>query len=264
MTIAVFPLIFPAGIVLSIVAYQFVHPYVLVDLSVLSPEEYGTTALATVFSATERPYDLNLIKVSPLEHAKSVPYTVVLWLATHDRTTAHDQIVTSSELLSEGQPDRSVVLGGDQAAWSASVTVRDSPNLSLQWLGAASEAAFTTAELVREGFISVIQLDPLDDTLYNFYQNLNKHYSGSHMGLVKCQNSGAREISAGADAKTLVSKGFLECSGDSVLGVLFTKAPDFSITGNVRSSGAGWKRIPVGPFFLCLRGLYYATGYLLT
>ncbi len=44
--------IFPAGIILSIVAYQFVHPYVLVDLSVLSPEEYGTTALATVFSAT--------------------------------------------------------------------------------------------------------------------------------------------------------------------------------------------------------------------
>ncbi len=205
MTIAVFPLIFPAGIVLSIVAYQFVHPYVLVDLSVLSPEEYGTTALAT-----------------------------------------------------------SVVLGGDQAGWSASVTVRDSPNLSLQWLGAAYEAAFTTAELVREGFISVIQLDPLDDTLYNFYQNLNKHYSGSHMGPVKCQNSGAGEISAGADAKTLVSKGFLECRGDSVLGVLFTKAPDFSITGNVRSSGAGWKRIPVGPFFLCLRGLYYATGYLLT
>ncbi len=40
----------------------------------------------------------------------------------------------------------------------------------------------------------------------------------------------------------------LECRGDSVLGVLFTKAPDFSITGNVRSSGAGWKRIPVGPF----------------
>ncbi len=117
MTIAVFPLIFPAGIVLSIVAYQFVHPYVLVDLSVLSPEEYGTTALAT-----------------------------------------------------------SVVLGGDQAGWSASVTVRDSPNLSLQWLGAAYEAAFTTAELVREGFISVIQLDPLDDTLYNFYKNLNKHY----------------------------------------------------------------------------------------
>ena len=42
---------------------------------------------------------------------------------------------------------------------------------------------------------------------------------------------------------------------------MLTKPPEFSLSGGVRSSGAGWKRIPVGPLFLSsfiLSTLYYA------
>ena len=142
---------------LSIITYQLVDPYVPVVLSVLSHEEYGTATLPQ----TEDSYKINLIKVSPVYHASSVPYTVALLLATRDETSPHDQMAISSDLLSGSQPDQSVVLGGGQNS-SAVVSVRDPPNLTLPWLLAAYEAAFETAELVREDFIGIIQLKPLD------------------------------------------------------------------------------------------------------
>jgi hypothetical protein len=267
LTILVFTLLFPIGIIISIITQEFSKPIVRVDVALLS-QDYIPRATENLLTLHDNDYIVSILNVKPLDEApSSTPQKAdLLFLMTKRGTTLHDQITSAATLLAWGDEDSEFVVGGKESGWSAVVSVLDYPDFTdMQWFSSAYQAAFSGANYIRDAFLALIRLRPVDETVFGFYSKLQDHYVGMPGVILACENGEMMEAQMeSSNVNQIVAEGKNLCEGKMLSVILFPNAP--SIRGKARSIAESAVQIPVGVFFTSsfIVSILYYLGILLT
>lgn len=196
-------------------------------------------------------FELHFVNLTPANNYSSVQSTAnVLILATKAALPQRSQLEVAVQLMTKGREEDGFIIGGDKSGWSAFVTIEDHPTIPrTDWLWAAYEAAFTTANLVREDFLGALRFDEIDQKLGSFDQDLRSRYHGQIEYVVKCKDTGYRNIiSPMQNFDVLFEDARDQCGGDiDALGFFLNTN---SIAGELRAIGSEWIKLPISPFFL--------------
>jgi hypothetical protein len=196
-------------------------------------------------------FQMSYFSITPMDNfspTQTIPE--VLPLVTKSTSSPREQTEVAAQLITGGNEDDSFIIGGKESGWSAFVTVEDRPPIpSANWLWAAYEAAFTAANLVREGFLGAVQFEEIDQTLYGFNRDLSARFHGPLEYAIKCKSTGYRSMIktlAGIDNILDTAK---ETCGDDIVAIAFLPNAD-SVVRRLKINGSEWRKIPISPFFL--------------
>ena len=175
-----------------------------------------------------------MIGLTPIDNnGPSQSQMSVLTLAAKATMPQREQLEAAAQLMAGRMDENIFVVGGDKSGWSGFVTVEDHPKIpGFDWLWSAYEAAFTAANLVREGFLGAIQSEEIDQKLYDFNRDLIARYHGPIEFAIKCKLSGYRSMTLKMESiDVLLDRASQNCS-DEVDALLFAvNAP--SIVGQL-------------------------------
>jgi len=213
LTVVIFTTIFPIGIVLAVLMYEATGPNVRINAALLA-EEYLPKVL---LESLKQGIELKFVTLSPVDNYGPFESKAnILILATKAAMPQREQLESAAQLMTAGREENSFLIGSDKSGWSAFVTVEDRPKFPTgSWLWAAYEAAFTAANLVREGFLGAIRYEEIDQNLYDFDRDLTARYQGPIEFAVKCKSTGDRHLESQMKSMdTLIRQARENCGGD--------------------------------------------------
>jgi hypothetical protein len=252
LSVIIFTTIFPIGIVLSVLVHQMTDSSARLNVAPTGKEYFPEMLVNLTKNAMSKTgFQMSYFSITPMDNfspTQTVPE--VMPLVTKSTSSPREQTEVAAQLITGGNEDDSFIIGGKESGWSAFVTVEDHPPIpSTNWLWAAYEAAFTAANLVREGFLGAIQFEEIDQTLSGFNRDLFARFRGPLEYAIKCKSTGYRSIIktlAGIDNILDAAK---ETCGDDIVAIAFLPNAD-SVVRRLKINGSEWRKIPISPFFL--------------
>jgi len=218
LTVVIFTTIFPIGIVLAVLMYEATGPNVRINAALLAEEYLPKVLLESLKQGMhDRGFELKFVTLSPVDNYGPFESKAnILILATKAAMPQREQLESAAQLMTAGREENSFLIGSDKSGWSAFVTVEDRPKFPTgSWLWAAYEAAFTAANLVREGFLGAIRYEEIDQNLYDFDRDLTARYQGPIEFAVKCKSTGDRHLESQMKSMdTLIRQARENCGGD--------------------------------------------------
>jgi hypothetical protein len=247
LTITLFTLIFPIGLVLCSTVIESTTPAVTMQLT----KTPNNPSLDYMLDATYRYQPLLLFPTLPEGDPTSQTVFVVA-----PKESSTDQIVRSAAwLLTDGQQEPQLTFK-DAAVFSAKVPVEVS---DLKWWAAKYYGAFSSTNELRDELFSMINFHPLVISLSTLYEAADKYYGDMTEEFVRCENNVFKKvIIKRGSLNELVRKGVEVCGGKIVAAI--APATGAKIHFQLRKAVTEDINIPVAIFFLTsftLSILYY-------